>query len=322
MFAWKEKRDTKTKIDKLLAGHAEHTGANRRAIGLVPVPKHRDLSEVTQSNHLKHQQLLVAIEGSNQTCCLRVVSPQQKSRAAIMVFRGRVIGCLYGNKQLGHQLFGVEALERAISDLSHQDSILDTYVLPEDLVLAAGALFHGNALLFPPDSTAEQTFESSCEMLMRSNMPGCIVVNNYSDMAVCMVYVFCGHIVGVYSFTDGWVETSYEAGLRYLQANRGGKVLASMLPCHNVAEVMQLSVSLTGLADRSLEPHQNNDRGMSLEELMVDCSVPETEQLKNTLHMRNNNQARKTTQTLAIPGAVPNNAMASVRLSPLSVYGR
>lgn len=320
MFAWKEKRDTRSKIAKILSGHEETPGVNRRAIGLVPVPQNREIHDVNQSNGLKHQQLLVSIEGNHQTCCLRVISPFHKSRAAIMVFRGRVIGCLYGNKRLGHQLFGAEALERAVADLGHPDSLLDAYMLPEDLVLAAGALFHGNSLMFAPDLTAEQMFESSCEMLMRSNMPGCIVVNNHQDMAVCMVYVFGGHIVGVYSFQDGWVETSYESGLRYLAQNRGGKVMASMLPCHNVEEVMQLSISLTGLADRSAQQFENYERSKSIEELLVDCSVPENETLRNALLSKDEN--RKVQSNSGSHSKVPNNAMLAVGMSPVHMYAR
>jgi hypothetical protein len=319
MFAWKEKRDTSTKIAKILSGHAETTGANRRAIGLVPVPKEREIHEVNKSNGLKHQQLLVSIEGNHQTCCLRVISPFHKSRAAIMVFRGRVIGCLYGNKRLGHQLFGADALERAVADLGHPDSILDAYMLPEDLVLAAGALFHGNSLMFSPDLTAEQVFEASCENLMRSNMPGCIVVNNHQDMAVCMVYIFGGHIVGVYSFTEGWVETSFESGLKYVSQNRGGKVMASMLPCHNVDEVMQLSISLSGLADRSSNQFEGIERSKSIDELLMDCSVPENDQLRHSLQTR---ELRKL-QSNSGAHKVPDNAMVAVGgLSPLNMYAR
>ncbi|MCC7527633.1 MAG: hypothetical protein IT342_03860 [Candidatus Melainabacteria bacterium] len=319
MFAWKEKRDTGTKIAKILSGHEETAGANRRAIGLVPVPKEREIHDVNKSNGLKHQKLLVSIEGNHQTCCLRVISPFHKSRAAIMVFRGRVIGCLYGNKRLGHQLFGADALERAVADLGHPDSLLDAYMLPEDLVLAAGALFHGNSLMFAPDLTAEQVFEASCENLMRSNMPGCIVVNNHQDMAVCMVYIFGGHIVGVYSFTEGWVETSYESGLKYLTQNRGGKVMASMLPCHNVDEVMQLSISLSGLADRPAEQFEGYERPKSIEELLLDCSVPENEQLRNALQTRE----MKKVQSTSGSHPLPNNAMVAVGgLSPLNMYAR
>lgn len=320
MFAWKEKRDTRTKIAKILSGHEETSGANRRAIGLVPVPKDRETHDVHQSNGLKHQQLLVSIEGNHQTCCLRVISPFHKSRAAIMVFRGRVIGCLYGNKRLGHQLFGAEALERAVADLGHPESLLDAYMLPEDLVLAAGALFHGNSLMFSPELTSEQTFESSCETLMRSNMPGCIVINNHQDMAVCMVYIFGGHIVGVYSFSEGWVETSYESGLKYLSHNRGGKVMASMLPCHNVNEVMELSMSLTGLADRSSEQFVGYERPMSIEELLIDCSVPENDQLRSALQAKKDDSRRMQSNSGA--HQAPENAMVAVGLSPLSMYAR
>src|SRR5262249_33125714 len=140
MFAWKEKRDSKSRIDKLMADHHEHFGVNRRAIGLIPTPLHREVHDVSESHTLRYHHLLISIEGNHHTCCMRVVSPRNKSRSAIMVFRGRVLGCLYGNKKLESQQFGSDALEQAMSDLAHPESMLDAYMLPEDLVLAASAL--------------------------------------------------------------------------------------------------------------------------------------------------------------------------------------
>lgn len=285
MFAWKEKRDTKTRLEKMLADHEEHCGVNRRAIGLIPVPPRTHIREVGQSNNLKYHQLLISIEGNHQTCCLRVVSPRHKSRSAIMVFRGRVLGCLYGNKSLKQQLFGQEALERAMSDLSHPESILDAYLLPEDLVLAAGALFHGNALHFSTALTNEKTYESACEILMRSNMPGCVVINTGNDLAVCMVYLFGGRIVGVYSFKEGWVETSYEAGLNHLLETHDARVVATMLPCHNVNEVMKLTSSLTGLADRKAPPPQTDFAPRTYEDMLLNCNTPEAEHMRTALQL-------------------------------------
>ncbi|HEY9787778.1 MAG TPA: hypothetical protein V6D17_20495 [Candidatus Obscuribacterales bacterium] len=285
MFAWKEKRDSKTRIEKLMADHQEHFGANRRAIGLFPTPRNRAIHDVSQSHSLRYHQLLISIEGNHQTCCLRIVSPAHKSRSAIMVFRGRVLGCMYGRKGMQQQLFGQQALEQAMSDLAHPESILDAYLLPEDLVLAAGGLFHGSAIDCPATMSAEQVFESSCEMLMRSNMPGCVVVNDYRNLAVCMVYVFGGRIVGVYSFNEGWVETSFEAGLRYVTGTYGARVMGSMLPCHNVKEVMDLTISLTGLADRKATIERSKYlQGHSAEDIILNCS-PEGEKLRTTLQL-------------------------------------
>ena len=97
--------------------------------------------------------------------------------------------------------------------------------------------------------------------------------------------------------------------------------MASMLPCHNVNEVMQLSISLTGLADRSCQTFQGLERPKSIEELLIDCSVPEQEQLRNALHSKSSE--RKTQSDSGMhPQQTPDNAMVAVGLSPLHMYAR
>ena len=87
----------------------------------------------------------------------RSISPRKKSRSAILIFRGRVVGCLYGRKDIGFQIMQQDAQMHAMAELATPGNVLDAYQLPEDLVLAAAALFHGQVLEFgqagPPDQS-------------------------------------------------------------------------------------------------------------------------------------------------------------------------
>lgn len=250
MFSWKEKRNRQEQFEKLTSTESTAVGSNRRAINLVPLPAYQDKREVSKSHHVRYHQLLVSIEAKQSTCCLRIINPNNKSRSAILVFRGRVLGSLYGRKDLPEQIFGQEAHRLSIAELAHPENILDTYLLSEELVLAGAALFHGLPLSIPRGS-AEDSFEWSSMQLTRSNTPGCIVINNAENLAVCMVYIFGGRIVGVYSFKRGWVEPSYEAALKHVLNTRGAAVVASGLTARNVEEVIALTFSLTGLGDRN-----------------------------------------------------------------------
>lgn len=288
MFAWKEKRDIQSQVKKLSTAHAGHDGANRRAIGLLPVPHAASVHEIAHSNSLRFHELLVSIEGKQSTCCLRIVSPKARSRSAILVFRGRVLGCLYGNKSMSTQLFGQEAHQHAMSDLAHPDNILDAYLLSEELVIAAASLFHGTLMNFPNAKTPEQVFEEACETLMRSDMPGCVAINTADNLAVCMVYIFGGKIIGCYSYKDGWVETCYETGLKYIaQTGRTAKVMASMLPARNVSEVNAMTFSLTGLGDQK-------ERQYGASNLYEGLMDPEGEELRTALQLRQRGNVNNT----------------------------
>ncbi|HEY9732714.1 MAG TPA: hypothetical protein V6C89_12425 [Drouetiella sp.] len=253
MFAWKDKRGIQETISKLVSAENNGRGANRRAINLVPLPAVRDAHEIAQSHRIRYHQLLVSIEAKQSTCCIRIISETSKSRAAILVFRGRVLGCLYGSKYEAEQVFGEEAHHRAMSELAKPSNIIDTYLLSEELVLAGGALFHGHPVEHA-GGTAEQIFETVVRNLMYSNAPGCVVVNSENNDALCMVYVFKGQIIGVYSFHEGWVQSTYETAVSYVHSQPNTQVMASALAARNIKEVESMTFSLTGLGDRVHQP--------------------------------------------------------------------
>jgi hypothetical protein len=250
MFAWKDKRGMQETIAKLVSAENNGNGANRRAINLVPLPTVRESHEIAQSHRVRYHQLLVSIEAKQSTCCIRVISEASKSRAAILVFRGRVLGCLYGSKFEDQQIFGEEAHQRAMSELAKPSNIIDTYLLSEELVLAGGALFHGHQVEHIGGSP-ENIFEYVVRHLMHSNAPGCVVINSAENEALCMVYIFKGQIIGVYSFREGWMQSTYEKALEYVLNSPNTQVMASALAARNIKEVEGLTFSLTGLGDRS-----------------------------------------------------------------------
>lgn len=265
MFAWKDRKGIQETIAKLVSAENNGQGANRRAINLVPLPAVRETHEIAHSHRIRYHQLLVSIEAKQSTCCIRVISEASKSRSAILVFRGRVLGCLYGSKSTD-QIFGQEAHQQAMSELAKPDNIVDTYLLSEELVLAGGALFHGNQVDHL-GGTPEEAFESAATHLMHSNSPGCIVINSSTNEALCMVYIFSGHIIGVYSFSEGWVKTTYETALEYVVSTPNTQIMASALAAHSIKEVEGMTFSLTGLGDRAAQPKYGAPALTSYDEL-------------------------------------------------------
>ncbi|HEY9678097.1 MAG TPA: hypothetical protein V6C76_08805 [Drouetiella sp.] len=291
MFAWKDKRNIQESIAKLVSSDHSPRGANRRAINLVPLPTVRESHEIAQSQQVRYHQLLVSIEARQSTCCIRVVSETNKSRAAILVFRGRVLGCLWGAKSEDGQLFGEQAHQRAMSDLAKPDNIIDTYLLNEELVLAGGALFHGYPVEHAGGS-AEEQFEAAVTRLMHSNAPGCVVVNSASSETLVMVYFFRGNIIGVYSFTEGWISSNYETALQYVLRSPNCQIMASALAAKNIKEVESMTFSLTGLNDRKLQ--------INTQSILTPCdnmSSLQTDSGQYTQLRNNPNLVRKTGAT-------------------------
>jgi hypothetical protein len=250
MFAWKLKRLMREEEQELISHSPSYSGANRRAINLIPLPVSSDGHELANTATVKFHHLLVTIEGNQRTCCLKIISPKKRSRAALLIFRGRVVGCLYGKRAADFHFFNQDAHQLALTDLATAGNILDAYQLPEDLVLAAASLFHGQVLDFNGSYAPRQILEAAVQQIMAFGLPGCVVVNTGDNEMVCMVYIAGGRILGVYSSQDGWVEPTAQAALGYLSALPDAKVVASVLAVRTVDDVARMGFSLTGLGDR------------------------------------------------------------------------
>lgn len=218
----------------------------KRAVGFFPDTAKRT-PELRDTVTLRFHHLLVSLEGLERTGCLKVTSHGSRSRSAILLYKGRVVGCVYGRKNMRGQYLQKDAHKYALADLASPGNILDAYELPEELVLAAASLFYGETLQLDPAQSLAAIFDSALSSLMRSGLPGTVVVNTYNEETVCIIYVAQGKIVGVFSAQDGWTHGTAESVKRFLNG-ANGSIHASILP---VFDPTGVGFSLSGLADRA-----------------------------------------------------------------------
>lgn len=235
------------KTDEELTKQQSHSAlpeSCKRAIGFFPEasPRSEDIKDTVA---LRFHHLLVSLEGSERTGCLKISSPHYKSRSALLLFRGRVVGAVYGRKSMQGQILYEDAHKWALGDLAAPGNTLDAYELPEDLVLAAASLFYGETLETNYSQSLEVTFDYALSSLTRSGRPGCLVVSSLQEETICIVYVANGRIVGVFSASDGWIQDTAESAKRFLRGGRC-KINAAVLP---VLNQHNLGFSLTGLGD-------------------------------------------------------------------------
>jgi hypothetical protein len=219
-------------------------GATRRATNMVPVASGQH--EIAYTGTVKFHQLLISLEGNQRTGCLRIISPKRKSRSAILIYRGRVVGCLYGSRKMNSHCLQQDAHQHALSDLANPGNLLDAYELPEELVLAAASLFNGDVMRLDQRQSSEDMMDQALRSLTQTNLPGVAVASTIDEEMVCMIYVYGGKIIGIFSARDGWTKPSYEAAIASIKVGTPTKVVASYLA---VRDLNNLGFSLTGLAD-------------------------------------------------------------------------
>ena len=228
-------------------------GLNRRTISLMPAPRSSGSNVFSFNAAVDWNRLSIDIEASQKSGCLLIQSERSKSRSAMLVFRGRILSCVYGNRNLGKHLFGELAFDSAVEDLKTASKKVDAYQLPDNLVIAAAALFHG---LILPSKIAEpkELFDTALNQLVEADLPGCIVITGEKDPTVCIAYVFNRKIIGLHCSKRGWLAASEKAASQYLARHRHVRIQACMLPCQNVVEVLKHTFSPSGLDISNWEP--------------------------------------------------------------------
>lgn len=249
MFLWKERRSHIEQAQMLKDTVGNQQGLNKRAVGLFPQPKDEKPQQIDLSSQVKFHNLLVAIEGREETCVIRMISPAQKSRAAALVFRGRVLACVYGRDDSEMQLLGEEAFAQAKQQMLSSDTIVDTYKIDDKTAIAASSIFHGELYEAQCMMSAQDVLQYSLAHLLESNAPGTVIINE-GDGAKAIIYTFKGKIHGIFSFKDGWLEASEEVAKSLIEGTFNCTVSASKLRLCNIWELKPFTFSLTGLEEQ------------------------------------------------------------------------
>lgn len=236
-----------------------YTGINRRATALLPPPRYADAERINYQGFSDYRKFLLAIEAKQYTGCLKINSEQEKSRSGILIFQGRVLGCVFRNRDLNQYLFGEAAFGYAIENFASCDRVVEGYMLPEELAVATASLFHGHVLEVPEKAGMIGTLKLTYEYLAESKMPGCIVVSSSDEQSVCMVYLVDGKIAGVFSIEDGWMDLDYEQVRAYIEGSSAARVQACILAAGSLNEILKYTFSLSGLADRSTDVWANRE---------------------------------------------------------------
>lgn len=259
MVRWKRNAPDNANLNEAKSlTQASGKGASRRAINMFPSRTNDGTAHALQSSGTRYHHLLITMEGNQKTGVLKVVNPQERSRAGMLIFRGRVLGCVYGRKGLDGQLMDAEAHKHTQAELSRNGNLIDAYEISEDIVLAAASLFHGQILSIAEAGTAITRFESAAKQLLTSGKAGCVVINILEPETRSVVYFAGGKIVGVFCPRDGWQPADLESARRIIKKAKGEvEIMASTLLV-DADSAAALGFSLSGLPDGSSRPLVRN----------------------------------------------------------------
>ncbi|PZM81431.1 MAG: hypothetical protein DKT66_19665 [Candidatus Melainabacteria bacterium] len=197
-------KDDVSRLQRYKKLSVSYSGPNRRLSSLVPPALNTEDEFKMQARHLMVREFMLSLAAFERTCCIHISSSWRKSRASMLVFRGRVLGCIYTRKDLDAPVFAEEAFTLTQTELGEVDTEISAYEIDEEIALASAALFSRHTVAEEATDVLRSPLQEYKKFL-EVDASGCIFVNDADNQTICRVYVLNGLIVGIYLTGEGWL---------------------------------------------------------------------------------------------------------------------
>lgn len=219
----------------------------RRAIDLILPP----LDKNQQPNKMRIGQgddllwLITDLEGGMRTGCVKAFCEPRKSRSAVLLYKGRAVGCIYGNKQLKEPLPTESSLQMMLSDCQTPDTHLVMYGLPEEVTLAMSALFLGYPVERSDDLDARSYMDYIMSWFSQKEQTACLAFSLPASGATLLSFVHKGSFVGSFYVETQEFSRDIEFVYNLIRQDPQSRVEASILPPELTSASVRLGFSLS-----------------------------------------------------------------------------
>lgn len=217
----------------------------RRAIDLILPSVNGEMPSKFKIGDADLEWLLTDLEGGMRTGCVKAFSEEKKSRAAVLLYRGRAVGCIYGCKQMTEPQPTEPSLSMMLADMKLPNTEVLIYDLPEEVTLAMSALFLGYPVERKDTLDARSYLDYIIDWLHSKELTACLAFSLPSIMGTCLGFIHQGNFVG--SFYVEEQKFSHDiAFVHELIAQDGAtKVEASILPPEMTSSSVRFGFSLS-----------------------------------------------------------------------------
>ncbi len=248
MFGFQNRNDFKRR------GSFKRQKFSGRADAILTPAAEMSVGMTIQSRNFNQHAIFCSLAANKSTCCIRISSSKQKSRATLILFRGRVLSCVYGRRGVNQYIFGQAAFARAQIDLLQQQAEFSVHPLSEETAMAAAAYFEGHYNDQPKSAPVQDFFAKSSEQINSQKAPGCFVVRDNEKNTSTVVYFYGGKIIGIFSYEKGWCKDNrFDTAVKAVSEKQGLTTSAYMLPVLSLQELYNLTFSLIGVDDSEID---------------------------------------------------------------------
>lgn len=219
---------------------------SRRAIDLILPPVSVPCLQSFKVAEYDSDWLITHLEGGMRTCTVKVTSEDVFSRSAMLLYRGRSVGCIYSCKQMTESPSTEQALEMVLDDLKLPDTKVSIFDLPESLTLSMSSLFLGYPVAHPTDMPeAARYMDYITDWLKTKAQTACLAIRLLSTGAHCFAYFYRGQFVGAFDVEDQLFSKEANFISQILEKDQNANIDVSILPPEMTSSAVRFGFSLS-----------------------------------------------------------------------------
>ena len=216
----------------------------KRAIDLIPAATSPDEIITVETGRHGPRTLVESVESEQFTGALKVISEERLSRSAMLLFRGRVVGCHYACKELPYLVSTQGALQLALGDIGFTRTTANLYPLPEPIILSMASLFLGRLEEKEHDERAYASMGHICKQFADQNATACVAITWPPSDDMCFVFIHEGQIQGSFRVEERQISTDPEFAFDLLKRNGEASLQATVLPAEAYEDLDTIGFAL------------------------------------------------------------------------------
>jgi hypothetical protein len=227
----------------------------KRATDLVLPPLQPETENTFKIADYDLEWLITDLEGGMRTGCVKAACESRKSRSAMLLYKGRAVGCIYGRKSMPDANLPTEqSLQHMLGDLEVPDTNVKMYDLPDSVTLAMSALFLGYPVQRNDDFDSLTYMNYIASWFESKQQTACLAISLIKIAATCLAFVFRGQFVGAFYVEDQKFTTELSFVHDLLQNDPAAKIEASILPPEMTSSAVRFGFSLSMARQRNKTP--------------------------------------------------------------------
>lgn len=197
----------------------------RRAIDIVMPPISQTAISPLRSGDYDIGKLITDLEEGQLTGCVKMICDERLSRGALILFRGRAVGCIYGKKPMVEPYPIESAIQMLLLDSFLPETKLTIYDLPDEVILSMSAMFLGVPVL-DKDIADKKKLEDLTDTLKKDTA----ILTATAANEMCLAFLHEGSIFGSFHVDNQHFSDRGDNFDAVMEKAEDSKVEISLLP--------------------------------------------------------------------------------------------